>query len=180
MKKVLTVLFAFIICSGSLAFAEGDLWDNFGDQNVYGQKPVSDKEFEKALESKKGKKKRDKNIPKGESFTQSNETNLIKDTAQELPILLVPLNLQVNENNIVPAGHYQAIGEKKNGQAHIKLYQAHYLIADIPALETDDDFNQPTISFVKLSQYSTKEVKIIFGSIDFNAYAIVNIANESQ
>lgn len=179
MKKFLVVLFAVIFCAGNFAFAESeDLWDNFGDQNIYGQKPVSDKEFEKALESKKGKKKRDKNVPKGESFTQSNETELLKKSSQELPVLLIPLTLQVSEQTTVPIGHYQVIGEKRNGQTYIKLYQAHYLIADIPAIETNDDFNEPTINFVKLSQYSTKEVKIIFGSLDFNAYAIVNIAKD--
>lgn len=179
MRKFLVIIFTLLVAFNTPVLADDDLWDNFGDQNVYGQKPVSDKEFEKALESKKGKKKRDKNIPKGESFQQSNETELITKSVQELPVLLVPLNLQT-ENNIVPVGHYQVIGEKKDGKTHIKLYQAHYLIADIPAIETNDDFNEPTISFVKLSQYSTKHVKIIFGCVDFNAYAIVNIANENE
>lgn len=177
MRKFLVILFAIFIGTGNIALADGDdLWDNFGDQNVYGQKPVSEQEFEKALESKKGKKKRDKNIPKGESFQQSNETEILSKSVQELPVLLVPLNLQVN-NQSVPIGHYQVIGEKKDGKTHIKLYQSHYLIADIPAIETNDDFNEQTISFVKLSQYSTKQVKIIFGNVDFNAYAIVNIAD---
>ena len=74
MRKFFIILFIIFIASNNAVFAEGDLWDNFGDTNVYGQKPVSDKEFEQALESKKGKKKKDKNIPKGESFSQSNET----------------------------------------------------------------------------------------------------------
>ena len=79
MKKILTIIFGFIILSCGTAFAEGDLWDNYGDQHTYGQKAVSDKEFDKALESKKKKKKRNKNIPKGNEFHQSNETQFIKD-----------------------------------------------------------------------------------------------------
>ena len=101
MRKFLVILFALLICNGNIALADSDdLWDNFGDQNVYGQKPVSEEEFEKALESKKGKKKRDKNIPKGESFQQSNETEILSKSVQELPVLLVPLNLQINNQNV--------------------------------------------------------------------------------
>ncbi len=176
MKKFLIILFSIILSASNYALADGDLWDNFGDQNVYGQKPVTDQEFDKALESKKGKKKKDKNIPKGESFQQSNETEIINKKSEELPPLLVPLALQVDENQTVPIGYYQVVGKKENGKTHLKLYQAHYLIADIPAIETDDDFNEKTITFVKLSQYSTKQVRIIFGCVDFNAYAIINIA----
>ena len=71
MKKILSI-FLILFFSGNLALADGDLWDNFGDQNTYGQQAVTDQDFQKALESKKGKKKKDKNIPKGKSFSQSN------------------------------------------------------------------------------------------------------------
>lgn len=45
-----------LLLTTNYAFADGDLWDNFGDTNVYGQKPVSDEEFDKALESKQKRK----------------------------------------------------------------------------------------------------------------------------
>ena len=141
-EKFLTILFIIIFSTSNAVFAEGDLWDNFGDTNVYGQTPVSDKEFEQALESKKGKKKRDKNIPKGESFSQSNETEQIN-----------------NSTNV-----------------YLKLYQAHNVIAKIPATETNDDFNEPTINFVKLLPHGDNHVQIIYGGIDFNAYTVIDIA----
>lgn len=177
MKKFLVILFILIISCGEFAFADGDLWDNFGDQNVYGQKPVSDQDFEKALESKQKKKKRDKNIPKGESFHQSNETNAIVDTSKEPDVLLIPLNLKVGEAGIVPIGHYEVVGEKVDGTIFLKLYQAHDLIAKIPAEETEDDFNEPTIKFVKLLPHGETHVEIIYGGVDFNAYAIIDIAD---
>lgn len=176
MRKILTALFAIIFFAGNASFAEGEIWDYFGDQNVYGQKPVSDKEFEQALESKKKKKKRDKNIPKGEEFHQSNETRFIKETEEEMPVLCVSMNIKLSENEILPVGHYQVDGEKKNGKPYLKFYQAHYLMAEIPAIETHDDFNQETVHFVKLLENGDKQVKIIFGSLDFNAYSVVNIA----
>ena len=176
MKKFFVILFAIIISAGNCALAEGDLWDNFGDQNIYGQKPVSDKEFEQALESKKGKKKRDKNIPKGESFQQSNETDAIINSSKELPILLVPLNLKLENGSIVPVGHYQVEGVKENGTIYLKLCQAHYVMAKLPATETNDDFGEKTINFVKLVPHGEAHVQIIFGNVDFNAYSIIDIA----
>lgn len=176
MRKILTIIFIILLTSSEFAFAEGDLWDNFGDSNVYGQKPVSDKEFEQALESKKGKKKRDKNIPKGESFSQSNETEQLSSTTKEPQILLIPLNLKTVNNSIIPIGHYEVEGVKENGDIYIKLYQAHNVIAKIPATETNDDFNEPTINFVKLLPHGENHVQIIYGGIDFNAYSIIDIA----
>lgn len=177
MKKLIAIIFTLIFFCGNVSLAEGDMWDYFGDQNSYGQKAVSDEEFDQALESKtKKRKKRDKNIPKGEEFHQSNETQFIKDAEKELPILCVPVNLSVGENEVLPIGHYQVMGEKKNGKPYLKFYQAHYLMAEIPAKETHDDFNQETVHFVNLLDNGEKQVKIIFGSLDFNAYSIVNVA----
>ncbi len=176
MRKILTIIFIILLTASDFAFAEGDLWDNFGDSNVYGQKPVSDKEFEQALESKKGKKKRDKNIPKGESFSQSNETEQLSSTTKEPQILLIPLNLKTGNNSIIPIGHYEIEGIKENGNVYLKLYQAHNVIAKIPATETNDDFNEPTINFVKLLPHGENHVQIIYGGIDFNAYSIIDIA----
>lgn len=173
MKKFFTIL--SIIFIGSSVLADGDLWDNFGDTNVYGQKAVTEQEFDKALESKQKKKKRDKNIPKGESFSQSNETDSIKNTTNEPQILLIPIPLKIKEDYIIPVGHYQVEGEKKDGEVFLKLYQAHDLIAKLPAEETNDDFGEETINFVKLLPHGDYHVEIIYGGIDFNAYSIIDI-----
>mgnify|MGYP001075812630 CR=1 FL=1 len=176
MRKIFALLYILIFATSNLMFAEDDLWDNFGDSNVYGQTPVSDKEFEQALESKKGKKKRDKNIPKGKSFSQSNETEQINNSTKEPQILLIPLNLKTANNSIIPIGHYEVEGVKENNNTYLKLYQAHNVIAKIPAIETNNDFNEPTINFVKLLPHGENHVQIIYGGIDFNAYSIIDIA----
>ena len=176
MKKFFVILFGILLLTTNYAFADGDLWDNFGDSNVYGQKPVTDEEFDKALESKQKKKKRDKNIPKGEEFRQSNETEFINNMPENLPVICISSPLKIGEDGTLPVGHYQVKGELKDGQPRIKLYQAHYLMADFPAVETNEDFEQPEINFVGLQDYNDKQYKIIFGSVDFNAYAIVDIA----
>lgn len=173
MKKFLILL--VILFAGNFAFAEGDLWDNFGDTNTYGQHAVSEQEFNKALESKQKKKKRDKNIPKGESFSQSSETEALSDTTKEPQILLIPLNLKLNNKYPIPTGHYMVEGVKEDGEVFLKLYQAHKLIAKLPAEETDDDFGEETINFVKLLPHGNYHVQIIYGGIDFNAYSVIDI-----
>lgn len=172
MKRFLLVLSALVI-SANFVFADGDLWDNFGDTNSYGQKPVTEQEFNKALESKQKKKKRDKNIPKGENFSQSDETEALTNTSKEPQILLIPLNLK--STNTIPVGHYEVEGVKEGNQVFLKLYQAHHLIAKLPAEETDDDFGEETINFVKLLPHGDYHVQIIYGGVDFNAYTIVDI-----
>lgn len=175
MRKIF-VYVLILFFAGNLAFADGDLWDNFGDQNTYGQKAVSDQDFQKALDSKKGKKKKDKNIPKGESFSQSNETEIINNTSKELPVLVIPLNLKVGDG-IIPVGHYQVEGKEEDGKIYLNLYQGHSLIAKLPAEETDDDFGQDSINFVKLIPHGDYHVQIIYGGIDFNAFSVIDIAD---
>ena len=178
MRKILSLILILFFTS-NLAIADGDLWDNFGDQNVYGQQAVSEQDFQKALDSKKQKqkqkKKKDKNIPKGESFSQSNETEALSNTTKELPILLIPLSLKVGDG-IIPVGHYQVEGKKENGQTFLMLYQGHTVIAKLPAEETNDDFGEPSINFVKLLPHGDYHVQIIYGCLDFNAYSVIDIA----
>lgn len=181
MRKFPIVFLIILLLTSNMALAEDDLWDNFGDQNIYGQTPVTDEDFEKALESKKGKTKKpkkpkDKLLRDGEAFQESNETNVLTQMSEELPILLVPLNLELKDGAILPVGHYQVKGVKKNGKLYIQLFQSSELFANIEVVETRDDFGEPEINFVRMIDDDGKQAKIIFGSIDFNAYAIVKIA----
>ena len=136
MKKIVLLFFITFLLSLNYVYADdGSLWDNFGDQNIYGQEAATDEEFEKALESKKGKPKKpkDKLLRNGESYQQSNETQFLTAVPKELPILLVPLKLAIKEDRILPVGHYQVTGEKQNGKIYLKLYQAHNLLASLEA-----------------------------------------------
>ena len=49
MRKFPIVFLIILLLTSNMALAEDDLWDNFGDQNIYGQTPVTDEDFEKAL-----------------------------------------------------------------------------------------------------------------------------------
>lgn len=188
MKKVLLLLFLILFGINVSYSADvdvdvsDDLWDNWNsDQQMYGQdKSVSDEDFEKTvkqLEDKKNKRIRKKTVPKGEEFHQSNETEVISEQANKdsLPVVCIPAEIQL-EDGILPIGHYQVKGIKEeDGTVSLELYQAHYVMAKFPAVETNDDFGAETISFAKWEPVGDDSIKIIFGSVDFNAYTVVNL-----
>lgn len=176
MKKFFGIVFILLLLDSAPVFADDDLWEHFGDQNFYGtSQTVSDEEFEKALESKKGEKKPKQ--MKGKSIQESNETNSINQLPLELPILCIPTPIQINDDSILPVGHYQIIGENRGGKIYFKLYQSHYLMAEFEAVETLEDYNEPELQFVKLVPDGEDNLKIIYGSLDFNAYAVIHPAN---
>lgn len=182
MKRVL-VLILMIFITANCVFADdfgstGDLWDNFNNDAVSGsQKPVTDEQFNSIVDKLKAKRQKKPKQMKGESFQQSNETQELKETVAELPVICISVPLKLSEDAILPVGHYQAKGELVDGRPHIKLYQAHFLMADFPAVMTNDDFDEPELNFIKLIDYSDTQLKIIFGSMDFNAFALVDIAD---
>ncbi len=167
MKKIFILFVVSFLIFGNNAFADGDLWDNFGDQNFYGNKAVSDADFKKAIEAKKGNKKPKK--MKGETYQQSNETEVINQIPKELPVLSVTCPVKLTDDAVLPTGHYQVVAEKIENKIYLKLYQGHFLMASIQAMETLDDFDQPDINFAGFIP-SGEKFKIIYGSIDYNAY----------
>lgn len=190
MKKVILLFSVFIILftAGGCAIADddltggGDLWDNWNaDQTFYGQdKSVSDKEFDetvKKLEEKKNKKIRKKQIPKGQEFHQSNETEVIIESTDKdsLPVVCIPAEITADDG-VIPVGHYQIKGVKdESGNVFIELYQAHFVMAKFPAVETNDDFGSETITFAKWLPEGDDKIKLIYGSMDLNAFAVVEI-----
>ncbi len=194
MKKILTLglFIALAITASPLAIADdvdapatGDLWDNWNTrQDEREAKPVSDEDFDKALKQVDQKVNKWKNwaekrkIPKGEEFSQSNETEIINNEQEKadnsLPVLTFPFELQIGED-YMPVGHYQIKGEKVDGTVVFKFYQGNIEMAQIPATETNDDFNSETITFSKWEAQGDNEIKIMYGSMNLNAYAFVPI-----
>lgn len=186
MKKEFLILIAALI-TFTPAFAEGDggLWDNFGDINFYNsekQTAVSDEQFDETVEKVKEKQKkkglfnfnREPKKMKGESYQQSNETEILKGISKETPVLRVPYELKTQDGGVLPIGHYQAVFEKdEDGAVTMRLYQAHYLMAQYPAQETDEDLFDEHINYLTLEDFGENKVKINYGSMDFNAFAIV-------
>lgn len=189
MKRFFVFALLFTILS-SCSYAD-DEWDSFGDVDRAwdGQKSITNKEFEEAINTLEGKKKqkeekkRKKMIKKisggGESLhpdlsPESEIKSLTPLKENEDGMLLnVPVNMIIN-NEALDKGFYKVIGERdKDGNIYLSFYQSQFFKGKVKAVETRDDYEQETLDFVELIPYNDKYVKIIFGSLDFNAYAFV-------
>lgn len=192
MKKFLLIILSVVLLATPVLAddvdlpATGDLWDNWNGATQDGKeaKAVSDEDFDKAIDqldrkiNKRKYKRLKKQIPKGEEFHQGNETDIIIEQSDKNthPVLSIPVELAVGEDGVLPVGHYQIRGEKDDdGNVYICFYQSQYLMAKFPAVETDEDFDQDTIVFGEWFPEGDKKIKVIFGSMDFNAYTIIDL-----
>ncbi|MBP3820510.1 hypothetical protein J6G99_02570 [bacterium] len=186
MKKFcLFILFILLTCP--IVFAEDASWDSFNGDITGGkkQKFVTDEEFEEAVKKIDNKVNKWRNRvqrwrqPKGTNFSQSNETEQISKGQGEkasLPVISLPVRIKMGEE-IIPVGHYQVKGEIVDQNPVLSFYQSGELICKINAHETKEDYDQQEILFASWIAEGDNQVKIIYGSLDFNAYAIVDIAN---
>lgn len=191
MKKFLTLL--IVLCfSANLVFAaddeekSGDMTDFLNKSNVFddpfaGQKQITDEEFQKTIDKikeKQNKKKKGKNKQfKGKSIKQDDESGFLTEKAEKYLVLCVPVQLINKDGSIIPTGHYKIVGTKEQKKVYLDFYQSQLLVARVPAIETEYDFDEKSIDFVKILPYDEYRVKIIYGSIDFNAYTFVQINN---
>ena len=188
-KKIVLFLiisiFALPICAEEVDWSKYDNIDNAWD----GQKVITNKQFEEtmnALEAKKNKKmnrQKEKAIRKVKGSSLHDNMDAHKDNiesqtpleeAEECQVINIPVNF-VSNGKIIDCGFYKVVGEKKDDGVYLELYQAHNLIAKIKARETQDDFDQEFIQFVKLIPDTDTRMKLIFGSVAFNAYTYINI-----
>lgn len=185
-KKIIWFILICLLFSPTV-FAEGDSWSDFNNvDNAWdGQKTITNKQFEETMDAlqakskKKEAKKREKAIKKvkGSSLTpelDAHNDDMINEQPDEtldtVEIVNIPVNFYAN-GKIIESGYYKILGQKESDGVYLMLYQAHTLKAKIKARETNDDFEQDCIKFVKVIPCNDHQVKIIFGSVDFNAFA---------
>lgn len=188
-KKLILLLIAITIAAPVLAddndWSKYDNIDNAWD----GQKIITNKQFEEtmsALEEKKNRKmnrQKEKAIRKfkGSSLhdnMDAHKENIESQTpleeAEECQVINIPVDFASN-GKAVERGFYKVVGEKKDDGVYLELYQAYNLVAKIKARETKDDFNQEFIQFVKVIPDNDYRMKLIFGSVAFNAYAYIDV-----
>mgnify|MGYP007101843443 CR=1 FL=1 len=189
-KRLLIIFLLFIIPVSALAEEDWSGYYNI-DSAWDGQKSITNKQFEETMDAlqarqkRKEEKKREKAIRKVKGSSLTPELDAHKDdlvneqpdeTLDEFQLLNMPVNF-VNNGDLVDCGYYQVLGEKKDDGVYLLFYQAHTLKAKIKARETNDDFDEDTIKFVKAIPCNDHQIKIIFGSVDFNAYAYVNFVD---
>ncbi len=190
MKKILIALVIICLIHVAPVFADDDagyggigesMKDTYGVENAFtGQKPITDEEFQKTLDkikAKQNKKKKNSQL-KGKSFNEDSSGTHIDETAAKTTILSVPLMLLNGDGTEIPVGHYKIVGVKDKNDVYLDFYQSSMRVARVPAIETNNDFKENNINFVKLMPYNSQRVEIIYGSIDFNAYTFIRIKDE--
>lgn len=188
MKRFLLLfLFVFLLCIPVFAMEDddvGSMSDFFGkkgtvfDDPFVGQKQYTDEEFQKALEEKKSqlKKKRAKKT-KGDGHSDLDSAVKIDETVQKTIILMVSNNLLNGDGAFIPIGHYKIVGVEEDSKVFLDFYQSHIKVARVPAVKTRYDFGKPDINFAEIIPYDNCKVKVIFGSLDFNAWTLLRIVD---
>ena len=141
-----------------------------------GQKIIKNSEYEavvKELEKRKNAKKITAEKKAGQMLmknTESSETDFLSKFEEQYPLLNLTVPIVLGDVTI-PVGHYKVLGSKVNGKVYLNFCQAYNVVGKIPAVETEDDFNQDEINFIKVEDVGNNVLKFLYGSMKFNAYA---------
>ncbi len=196
MKKSIIFLIFFL---ATISYVKADdFFDNYAgiDHAWDGQQVVTDKEFEQAIDTltqkqkkkeEKARKKKIKKISGGgtslhkglEPTGEILEQEALKQKGKNEGLLLnIPVDV-VLDNKIMEKGFYNVFGEKdNNGEVFLSFYQAHDFKGKIKAYTTKNDFDSETLDFVQMIPYDENYIKIMYGSLDFNAYAYLQYIQE--
>lgn len=191
------VLVLLMFLSFSLLPVIADDWDDFDnlDRMWDGQKSITNQEFEQVMEAlnsnekKKEEKQRKKKVKKfiggGTSLhSELNPESDIKEIQKFKPkeegiLVNLPVDIYA-DGQLLEKGFYKLIAErdKENNKIYVKFYQSQYFRAKIEVIETQDDFGEEELDFAKVLPYNDSFVKMIFGSIEFNAYVYLPFVTE--
>lgn len=186
-KKFICLIFTFIILP-SLTFADdisgaSASWSDIsGAENAWdGQKMITNKEYEQVvneLEKRKNAKKIKAQKKAGDPLMNSGngEMDFLSNFKEQYPLLnlTVPVITPTGE---IPVGHYKIVGTKSNGKVFINFCQAYNVIGKVVAVETEEDFDANEINFVKIEPINDNTLKLMYGSMNFNAYAYIKYEN---
>ena len=190
-RILLLTIFLFIF----VPFSYSEEWDDFADLDRAwdGQKTITNQEFEEVMDAlqEKQKKKEDKQRKKlikkigggGTSLHPGmdpdknfGENQKIK-TGEEGILVNIPVNLMI-DGKTLEKGFYKVVANReKDNKIYVMFYQSQFLKGKVQAEETNDDFEQETLDFAEVIPYNESFIKMIFGSIDFNAYAYIPYKN---
>lgn len=185
-KSLLLLIFAMLLQFNSSVSA--DSWDDFSnvDRMWDGQKSITNKEFEQVVdaleekskqrEDKKRKKKIKKKFGSGTILhDELNPENNVRELSSIMPTEDLILNVSTDlfiDGKSLERGFYKVLPEvdKRAGKKYINFYQSQYFKGKVEIIDTEDDFGEQELNFVKLLPYNEEFVKVIFGSLEFNGY----------
>ena len=177
-----------ILCIFTLTATADDIslnsssdWGEFqGNDTAWdGQKIIKNKEYEEIvneLEKRKNSRKIRAQKRAGNAVMkdiEGGDHDFLSSFVEQYPLLNLTVPLITNSGEI-PVGHYKVIGKKIDGKPYITLCQAYDVVAKIPVYETEDDFDVDEINFIKTEIVNDNVLKIMYGSMSFNAYAYLH------
>ena len=135
---------------------------------------------------KKKKKKEEKKKPKGNPVWQNNNidentepqdmvSGALKQQKQDYPTVMIPVTLITPSHTEIPPGYYRILSAKNDNGYFINFYQGNSLIAKVKALNTGNDYNQKSLNYAKVIPISDVYMKVIYGDIDCNIEAGLEI-----
>lgn len=168
--------------------SSGGDWSSFDktiNNSFSGQKAVTDEQFNKTLEeikARRGGRKRKKKeinslspVPYKTDTYSNNEMQSLYNKLQNTPTIMIPTSVVTEEGTKITAGYYKLTNKKINDNYIFELTQGNTTIADIQAKQTNEDFHQQDINFVDVSPISQKYLRIIYGTVDLNLEAYLEI-----
>lgn len=182
MLKKLTCLFSILMIFSSAVraddFGGGQDWASLSQmENAWdGQKMIKNSEYDaivNELEKRKNAKKIKANKKAGEMLmknTEVTEADMLAKFDEQYPLLNLTVPLKIGDKEI-PVGHYKVVGVKANGKVYLNLCQSYNVVGRLKAVETEDDFDENEINFVKIEDVGNNFIMVKYGSMKFNAYA---------
>jgi hypothetical protein len=185
MRFILCTLFLFFLFV-PVVFSE-TMDDFYNAENMWDEhqvvKPQDYEQVIEALEDKKEQKEQKswrKKLKKfGGGSTLHKEINPEKEISEidclnpeDSALINIPVNLLIN-NEFLERGFYKISGKVVENKFYVEFYQSQFLKGKIEVIETNEDFDEEDLNFAKIIPYNESFVKLIFGSLDFNAYAFI-------
>lgn len=183
---LLSILCIFSLTATAEDINSGSDWGAFHSvENAWdGQKIIKNADYDAIvdeLEKRKNSKKIRAQKRAGDLLmkdSEGGEHDFLSNFVEQYPLLNLTVPL-VTKNGEIPVGHYKVIGSKVNGVPYLSLCQSYNVVAKFPVYETDDDFNMDDINFVKTEIVNDKILKLMYGSMSFNAYTYLNYEIEN-
>ena len=197
MRKSVILVILFMLCFP--AFGD-DFFDSYtGIEHAWdGQKSITNKEFEEAIDTltqkqkKKEEKQRKRKIKKFtgggtslhsglEPMSEIKAPEILKEKDKnEGQLINIPVDFVI-DGKILEPGFYNIFGEKdEKNNVYLAFYQSQYFKGKIKAYQTNNDYESDNLDFVKYIPYDENYIKIVFGSLDFNAYAYLRYINKNE
>ena len=89
-------------------------------------------------------------------------------------LMNIPVQIII-DGKVLDKGFYKVFAERdtETKKIYVSLYQSQFFKGKIEVAETEDDYGEKELDFARILPYNDSFVKLIFGSIDFNAYAFL-------